>query len=245
MTALKIVYRFTMTPFEPEHVFELQLDRDTALFADPFPEAAPDWTRLDFHQCSSCPLAIAKSPHCPAAVRLASVIDRFADVVSYDQIDVAVETEERTITVKTSAQQALASLIGLVLAASGCPQMAVFRPMARFHLPFSSELETTYRVASMYLMAQHFAAREGHATDIDLKDLARVYRGVHQVNVGLVQRLRAATHQDAIVNAVVLLDVYTSLVPAALNELLDEIRPAYEALLAAPLRVTERPGDPN
>jgi hypothetical protein len=93
----------------------------------------------------------------------------------------------------------------------------------------------------MYLMAQHFAAREGRAADIELKDLAMVYRGVHQVNVGLVQRLRAATHQDAIVNAVVLLDVYTSLVPAALDELLSEIKPAFDVLLAAPPRAEERP----
>jgi hypothetical protein len=176
-------------------------------------------------------------------VRLATVIDKFADLVSYDKIKVTVETEERAISTQTSAQQALASLIGLVLASSGCPQTAVFRPMARFHLPFASEVETTYRVASMYLMAQHYAAREGRERDIDLKDLAMVYRGVHQVNRGLVQRLRAATHQDAIVNAVVLLDVYTSLVPAALDEMLEEIKPAFNALLNAPVRGANRDDD--
>ncbi|HTE41085.1 MAG TPA: hypothetical protein VK629_09650, partial [Steroidobacteraceae bacterium] len=209
----------------------------------------PEWTRLEFHQCSGCPLAATETPHCPAAVRLASTIDRFADVVSFDRIDVIVETDERTVSTRTSAQQGLASLIGLVLASSGCPQTAVFRPMARFHLPFSSEVETAYRIASMYLMAQHFAAREGKQKDLDLKDLALVYRGVHQVNVGLVQRLRAATHQDAIVNAVVLLDVYTSLVPAALEEMLDEVRPAFSALLSqAPRQVPrmgDAPGDPQ
>jgi hypothetical protein len=89
-------------------------------------------------------------------------------------------------------------------------------------------------------MAQHYAVQEGRAADIELKDLALVYRGVHQVNVGLVQRLRAATHQDAIVNAVVLLDVYTSLVPAALDELLNEIKPTFAALLTAAPRATER-----
>jgi hypothetical protein len=243
MEPLRIVYRFKSADRQPEHVFTLFLDPESAQFADPLPEALPDWTRLDFHQCSGCPLAIKSSPFCPAAARLASVIDRFADQVSYDQIDVVVETEERTVSARTSAQQALASLIGLVLASSGCPQTAVFRPMARFHLPFSSEVETAYRIASMYLMAQHFAAREGKTRDLDLKDLALVYRGVHQVNVGLVQRLRAATHQDAIVNAVVLLDVYTSLVPAALEDLLDEVKPAFSALLSQPLRVVPRPSE--
>ena len=242
MSALQIVYRFTLARFQPDHVFTLRLDPATALFADSPPAESPDWTRLDFHQCSGCPLAINESPRCPAAVRLASVIDRFADLVSFDQIKVTVETEERSISAQTSAQQGLASLIGLVLAASGCPQTAVFRPMARFHLPFSNEVETTYRVASMYLMAQHYGVREGREPG-GLQDLAMVYRGVHQVNMGLVQRLRAATHQDAILNAVVLLDVYTSLVPAALDEMLAEIRPAFNALLNEPLRSEKRDAD--
>src|SRR5215510_10843729 len=174
MSAMQIVYRFTLARFQPDHVFTLNLDPATALFSDPPPDNLPEWTRLDFHQCSGCPLAIGESPRCPAAVRLASVIDRFADLVSYDQIKVTVETEERSISAQTSAQQGLASLIGLVLAASGCPQTVVFRPMARFHLPFSSEVETTYRVASMYLMAQHYASREGRSRDVDLKDLPLV-----------------------------------------------------------------------
>src|SRR5690606_40128032 len=67
-----------------------------------------------------------------------------------------------------SAQQALASLMGLVMASSGFPKTAVFRPMARFHLPFSSESETAYRVAAMYLVAQHFAHRDGAPSDLKI-----------------------------------------------------------------------------
>ena len=66
------------------------------------------------------------------------VIDRFTNLVSYDQLRVVVETEERAVSANLSAQQGLASLIGLIMASSGCPRTAVFRPMARFHLPFSS-----------------------------------------------------------------------------------------------------------
>jgi hypothetical protein len=106
--------------------------------------------------------------------------------------------------------------------------------MARFHLPFSSESETAYRVAAMYLVAQHFMARDGGKADFNLDDLGRVYRGVHAVNRGMAQRLRAATRQDAIVNAIVLLDVYSSLVPAAIHDLLAEIKPAFAALLSEP-----------
>ena len=84
----------------------------------------------------------------------------------------------------------------------------------------------------MYLLAQHYAAREGAQADFVLNELERVYHGVHAVNRGMATRLRAASRQDAIVNAVVLLDVFSSLVPAAIHDILDEIKPAFAALLA-------------
>jgi hypothetical protein len=54
---------------------------------------------------------------------------------------------------------------------------------------------------------------------------------MHAVNRGMAQRLRAASRQDAIVNAIVLLDVYSSLVPVAIHDILDEVKPAFDALL--------------
>jgi hypothetical protein len=230
MSKLPITYRFAL-PDSRERVFELELDGDTALLTSSTPADPPPWTDLAFNQCAGCPLQKAQASHCPAALHLASVIDGFTDLVSYDQVRVTVESEERAVVATLSAQQALASLIGLIMASSGCPRTAVFRPMARFHLPFSSEAETAYRVAAMYLLAQHFAARHGGETDLTLEHLESVYRGVHAVNRGMAQRLRAASRQDAIVNAIVLLDVYSSLVPAAIHDILDELKPAFAALL--------------
>jgi len=231
MNAVGITYRFTL-PDSRERAFDLQMDRDTAELLPASNRQPPAWTQLTFNQCAGCPLQAADSPHCPAAVHLSDVIDGFTDLVSYDKVRVTVESEERCVVATLSAQQALASLMGLIMASSGCPRTAVFRPMARFHLPFSSESETAYRVASMYLVAQHFAARAGARADLKLDDLERVYSGMHSVNRGMAQRLRAASRQDAIVNAVVLLDVYSSLVPAAIHDILDEIKPAFEALLS-------------
>ena len=210
---------------------ELSRSCDAELSPPHVPEP-PAWTALTFNQCSGCPFNAVETPHCPAALQMAPLIDGFTDLVSYDKVRVSVESEERQVVATLPAQQALASLMGLIMASSGCPNTAVFRPMARFHLPFSSESETAYRVASMYLLAQHYAAREGKAADVALNDLERVYRGVHSVNRGMAQRLRAASRQDAIVNAVVLLDVYSSLVPAAIHDILDEVKPAFTALLS-------------
>jgi hypothetical protein len=231
MSALTLKYRFTF-PDSRERVFELQLDRDTAELRSPPPANPPAWTALSFNQCNGCPFEASKVSHCPAALHLANVIDGFTDLVSFDTVRVTVETEERAVSATLSAQQALSSLMGLIMASSGCPRTAVFRPMARFHLPFSSESETAYRVAAMYLVAQHFAARNGGKSDLALENLERVYVGMHAVNRGMAQRLRAASRQDAIVNAIVLLDVYSSLVPAAIHDILDEIKPAFAALLS-------------
>ena len=232
MSKVALTYRFTF-PDSQERVFELEMDRDTAELSPPPVSNPPAWAALAFNQCNGCPFSAADKPHCPAALHMAGVIDGFTDLVSYDKVRVSVESEERQVVATLPAQQALASLMGLIMASSGCPNTAVFRPMARFHLPFSSESETAYRVASMYLLAQHYSAREGASADFVLNDLERVYRGVHSVNRGMAQRLRAASRQDAIVNAVVLLDVFSSLVPAAIHDILDEIKPAFAALLAA------------
>lgn len=232
MSKVALTYRFTF-PDSQERVFELEMDRDTAELSPPVVAEPPSWTALGFNQCVGCPFNETEMPRCPAAMQLAGVIDGFTDLVSYDKVRVSVESEERQVVATLPAQQALASLMGLIMASSGCPNTAVFRPMARFHLPFSSESETAYRVASMYLLAQHYAAREGSPADFTLDDLERVYHGVHSVNRGMAQRLRAASRQDAIVNAVVLLDVFSSLVPAAIHDILDEIKPAFGALLAA------------
>ena len=230
MTTLLITYKVA-TPDSRERVFNLELDGVTAeLTSAPHPNP-PAWTELSFHQCEGCPLR--EATHCPAALHLANVIDGFADLVSYDQVRVTVDSEERSVIATLSAQQALASLMGLIMASSGCPRTAVFRPMARFHLPFSSESETAYRVASMYLVAQQFKARAGESGDFKLENLESVYRGVHSVNRGMAQRLRAASRQDAIVNAIVLLDVYSSLVPVAIHDILDEVKPAFQALLSS------------
>ena len=238
MNTFKLAYRFEL-PNGRERVFTLHLQSDTAELTPASTRNAPPWTKLDFHQCKGCPLSANEASHCPAALHMSELIDEFSGVVSFDRVRVTAETEERTVTSTLAAQQAVASFMGLLMAASGCPRTAVFRPMARFHLPFANETETAYRVATMYLLAQHFAASDGATPDVLLRRLEEVYRGIHQVNRGMAQRLRAATRQDAIVNAVVLLDVNTSLMPSAMHEILAEMRPAFVPLLEATQAHTE------
>jgi hypothetical protein len=230
MSKLLLKYRFTF-PDSSERAFTLEMDRDTAELAPSTRTDLPAWTELAFNQCAGCPLTATAGMKCPAAVHLSTFISGFEDLVSYDTVRVTVESEERSVTATLSAQQALASLLGLVMASSGCPKTAVFRPMARFHLPFSSESETAYRVAAMYLVAQHFAERDGAAADLKLEHLERVYRGVHAVNRGMAQacapppaRMRSSTRSFCSTST-------AASSPPPSTTSLGEIRPAFEALL--------------
>ena len=167
--------------------------------------SAPDWTQLDFHQCPNCPLRAAEHAHCPAAQQIAPLLPDWGDLSSHQQVRATVTTDQRTVTTDTSAQQVLASLLGLVLALSDCPVTAFLRPMARFHLPFASQQETLFRSVSAYLLRQYFRRRRGAPVDLALSGLIERYRALEIVNQSLAERLRAASSRDAAINAIALL----------------------------------------
>jgi hypothetical protein len=193
----------------------------------------PPWTELGFHQCSNCPLSTANTAHCPMAVRLVPLVALFDKVRSYDDVAAQVESEERTVTKRTSVQQVLRSLMGLLAASSDCPHIEFLKPMARFHLPFSSTEETIYRVVSTYLLAQYFLRQQGKAADAGLEGLKARYRELHQVNVGMAERLGAIRVQDgdSSVNALVLLDLFAHSLPDSIDAELEELQPAFQELL--------------
>jgi hypothetical protein len=223
MGTLTIKYYFTL-PEGVREVFNLQFDAQEVELVGGMPEALPSWTKLDFHQCPNCPLTPETHPHCPLAAHLVNVVERFEGLVSYSEIQVDIMSAERFITQETTVQRGMSSLMGLVMAMSGCPHMAFFKPMARFHLPFASAEETVYRATSMYLLAQYFLRKEGHQADLDLTGLREIYNNIEVVNVAVAKRLRTATEADSAINAIILLDIYTKAIPVVIEESLEEIR---------------------
>ena len=107
------------------------------------------------------PAASAQTAQCPAALRMADLLDWSASLSSFDQVELTVITGERTTTARTTAQRAISSLMGLLIATSGCPQTAFCVPMARFHLPLANEMETAYRAASHVPAGAVFVERKG------------------------------------------------------------------------------------
>lgn len=207
-----------------EQTIEIALDRVTLSPLRADEASAPEWTRLGFHQCPNCPLDLAVQTHCPLAVRLSRLAPVWKDALSHDEVELEVVTAERTVTQHTTAQRCISSLMGLVTATSGCPHTEFLKPLARFHLPLASEEETIFRVSAMYLLAQYFRRKQGLTDDRDLAGLKCFYQDLHQVNLALAERLRAATSTDAAANAVVLLDLFAKSLPYAIEESLEELR---------------------
>jgi hypothetical protein len=230
MTPVRIRYRFVL-PDGRRESFDLQFDPQDFHLLNPRPAELPFWTALDCKQCENCPLRVESHPQCPVAVHLVAIIERLERLVSYDQVRIDVVTAERTVTHETTAQQALSSLLGLIIATSGCPRTEFLRPMARFHLPLASEAETLYRSVTMYALAELIRAGNGATPDSGLEGLKRAYGELHRVNRGLSRRIGAATGGDPARNAVALLDAYTTLLPNAIEQALADMRPLFGALL--------------
>ncbi len=227
MKTIDIQYRFTL-PDGQTRIFDLKFDRkDLSLLYD-IPRKLPAWTNLEFKQCPHCPLSVKTHPHCPLAVSIRNVVEQCNAIVSHQEVTVEVTTNERVISQKTSAQRAISSLMGLIIATSGCPHTGFFKPMARFHLPFASEEETIYRSASSYLLAQFFMKKKGLKSDTNLKGLEQIYKNVHTVNLSMSDRLRECGDEDSYLNALVLLDCLATLMPATIKHSLKEIEDVFK-----------------
>jgi hypothetical protein len=190
------------------------------------PAEPPFWTALEFCRCANCPLDAASSPQCPVALQMSAAIDPLKALASYDTVGVTVQEAERTVFAETTAQQAMSSVLGLIMATAGCPWTDHLRPMARFHLPFASEAETLYRSICMFLLAREL---NGAGQPPGFAALQELYRNLHVVNRDMSRRLGAVSRTDPARNAMALLDAAATLVPAALECSLEELKPLFDA----------------
>ncbi|MBI2191487.1 MAG: hypothetical protein HYU36_05835 [Planctomycetes bacterium] len=199
-------------------VLELRLDHQTLKLRPPAHSAVPAWAQLSFCQCPNCPLREPAHPHCPVAANLAEPVEAFKDSESFEEVDVEVETKDRKYVKHTSLQRGISSLLGVIMATSGCPILSKLRPMVDTHLPFMNPEETTYRVLSMYLMGQYFAYRRGREADWELKQLLALFEEVRQVNSSFCERLRSVHIKDASINAVTILNTLADLTSLSIED---------------------------
>jgi hypothetical protein len=195
----------------------------------------PSWTKLDFHKCPHCLLNIQDHPYCPVAIHLMKVLAICKDMFSYERIRVEIITNERTVSKETSAQKGISSLMGLIIATSGCPYTNFLKPMARFHLPLANIEETVCRAVSMYLLAQYFLQKQGKKADFDLEGLKKIYSDVKLINVTMAERLRTIIDEDAAVNALTILDNFAHVLPFVIEESLEDTRYLFAPYLDQPV----------
>jgi hypothetical protein len=198
--------------------FEILLSKDKLNYQTISNSPSPPWTELGYHMCPGCKLAGTGVKHCPVAVNLQDIVTAFKSDLSYDIIDLSIETAERTYSKEqVSMQSGLSSILGIVMVTSGCPALDYLRPMVSTHLPFATIDESIYRAMSMYLLAQFTRVKNGLEPDWTLQGLTHIYNEIDAINISMTRRLRAATEQDASLNAVVILDSFAKLVPMSIE----------------------------
>jgi hypothetical protein len=211
-----------------EEYFPITLRLSDLSLLSQSPPTQPSWTELTFNQCENCPLSADKHPYCPLAGSLAEIIPKFYDKKSFETVFLRVSTPERIYEKVTPLQTGLGSLLGIFMVTTGCPHMQPLRPMVRFHLPCATVEETLFRAASTYLLGQYFRRKKGKEADWDLAGLLAVYQEIQTVNMGITDRLRSISEEDANTNAIVLLDVFAKALPSSIFVELRELEYIFQ-----------------
>lgn len=229
----KPTYNITyhLTGDNVDWTYEARLDSNSQNLVNPTEKHPPPWTELSYKQCSNCPLKAKEHSHCPQALQLSALLKQCSDLISYEKVTVTVTTEQRTTTKRTAAHQAISSIMGLVIATSGCPHTQLFRPMARFHLPFADEEETLFRVASTFLLLRYFQREGGESVELSLEGLKEIYENIGTMNRDFSKRIANTVEKDAPLNALISLDMLTHFTKFGLENSLQNLRPFFQETL--------------
>ncbi len=203
--------------------FTIPIAPDTLLFK-PQNNNFPDWTKLRNDQCSCCTLIEEENQYCPIAANLSELVLTFKDTASYESCHVSCKTKERVVSKDTIVQDGLSSIMGIIMATSGCPVMEILKPMARFHLPFATVDEAMVRSVSVYLLRQYFIYLDNGSSDFHLENVKSYYSKIELVNGGILERIKHATKLDADRNAIVILNCLAQILYLELDDDLQSLR---------------------
>lgn len=222
MAPRSITYRFTFGDGSSlEH--RIEMDPATLSMLPGGDSAIPAWAER-----FRCSRPRCDSGRCLLCAGIACLVERFRDKVSYETCSITVFTRERRYAKETDMQSGLFSILGLCMATSDCPYLAFLKPMARFHMPFSTMEETAFRAAGSFLLRLHFEGR-GIAPGEDFHELVEAYKEVSRVNREVVGHIRQQFERDseANANAIIMLDVLAQNFSLFLEENLAALRPLF------------------
>lgn len=230
MNYLMIQYTFRLQDGKTEK-FQLRLDPRTLEKVPSAPARLPQWTTLHHCRCINCPLD-PRAAHCPAAAGMSLWWERFGPLLSAGMVLMKVKTPQRLISVRTTGQSGLASLLGLMMVVSGCPRTAFLKPLTRLYLPCSENAESVWRTLSSYLMVQYFNRWAGSPAEIDLDALRQVYGELQETHRGFAARLRSVRISAADTDGAAVSDLFSGCLPSRINALIEEIRHLFTPFLS-------------
>ncbi len=187
------------------------------------------WTRLEYNQCSNCPLDKAQYSRCPAAVDIQKVVEDFSALPALNKARVTVTTPVREYAKHTDLEEGLRSLMGLLMANCECPTLSKLKPMAYTDLPFASQEEFIIRSVGTYLLRQYFHYHDREHADWDLTGLVGLNNELQLVNQAMWQRVYAGCEGDSNLKALLSFFAMASSVSYSLETQLQKVRPAFLA----------------
>ncbi len=205
------------------YIFELE-EREVSFVVDPVPRKwsenvdYPKWANLEHRQCACCPLKSGDCKYCPVAIHTHDVMQTFAGNRSTERVRVTVLTPERTYFEECDLQVGINSLMGLMMATSGCPVLKPLSSMASFHIPFCSTRETLRRTVGAYLTEQYFVQMRGGEPDWELVNLKKLYEVLEDLNRDFSKRVQHAEESDAVSNAVIMFFATSVVVATSLDQ---------------------------
>lgn len=225
---MRITYSFELDKGERSR-FDIDTERYSQKTQDTQRPKVPEkWTELGYCQCPNCPLKVSEHPHCPAALDLQRVIETFARENAYQKVKVRVETPQRIFEKHCSVEEGLRSMMGLVMATSGCPVLGEMKPLASNHVPFSNNDEFVMRSVSLYLMQQYFRLRDHKAPDWELKGLVERSKRLQAVNQALWQRIHVVCEGDSSLKALLSFFSLASSITFSLEAQLGKLRKSID-----------------
>lgn len=222
MTETTFNYRFDF-PDTSKKRFLIKLDPDTYRYK-PSNNTPPDWALLGVGRCECCTLDLENNEYCPISANIADLVYAFKDTASHKSCTVSCISAARTCSKDTTVQDGLASIMGIIMATSGCPSMAILKPMACFHLPFATVEESMYRSVSAYLLRQYFSHTKGETCDFFMHRIQEHYSEVQMVNEGILKRINMTSEMDADKNAIVTLNALAQILVMEVDEDLDSLK---------------------
>lgn len=214
---VKFVYKFIFAD-RTEKVIDVVVDKKTLSVLEPPIVTKPDWARMEYFKCPHCPLNEKEYEYCPLALNVQIILDEFGDKISYEKVDVFVETPARNYQKNTSLQEGVSSLLGILMVTSGCPVMGKLKPLLYFHLPFASVDETEIRALSFYLLAQYIKLMKGETPDWEMNKLKQIYEDVRLLNYHVSRKIVTLAQNDASINSLIVLNNFAEFVTIILDE---------------------------